>query len=127
MPWPPPDNKLLYRTVLPKHYKDLARPEGITGTVVVEASAWLEDNRWILDLASEDTFIMGLVGHIDPNRDEFGAELARFAAKPLFRGIRCGGQYFEDVERGSFLADMAQLLPATAKNVMKVSWLLGIM
>lgn len=109
VPWPPRENQLLYRTVLPHDAQALAAPEGVTGTVVVEASAWLEDNQWILDLAAENSFIVGLVGHIDPNRPEFGAELERFAANPLFRGIRCGGRYFEDVEQGSFLADMALL------------------
>jgi L-fuconolactonase len=109
VPWPPKDNKLLYRTVLPAHYKTLAEPEGVTGTIVVEASAWLDDNQWVLDLAANEPFIAGLVGHIDPNRPEFGADLDRFAANPRFRGIRCGGAFFEDVEKGTFLADMEKL------------------
>ena len=109
VPWPPADNELLYRTVLPEHHKALAVPEGVSGTVVVEASLWLEDNAWILDLAAQDPHLVGLVGHIDPGRPEFGAELARFAANPLFCGIRCGGRYFEDVEQGTFLADMEML------------------
>ncbi len=109
VPWPTPDQPLLYRTVLPDHCKALALPVGVTGTVVVEASNWLEDNQWILDLAAQDGFLVGLVGHIDPNRPLFAAELARFAANPLFRGIRCGGRYFENIEQGSFLADMALL------------------
>jgi L-fuconolactonase len=109
VPWPPANNELLYRTVLPEHHKALALPEGVTGTVVVEASLWLEDNAWILDLAAQEPHIVGLVGHIDPDRPEFGADLTRFAANPLFRGIRCGGRYFEDVERGTFLADMEAL------------------
>ena len=33
VPWPPKDNKLLYRTVLPPEYKDVAIPEGIHPTV----------------------------------------------------------------------------------------------
>lgn len=114
VPWPTPNNPLLYRPVLPQHCKQLATPEGVTGTVVVEASSWLADNQWILDLAAQDDFIVGLVGHIDPNRPEFGAELEALAANPLFRGLRCGGSYFAAVEQGSFLADMALL---AAKNL----------
>ena len=113
VPWPPADNTLLYRTVLPEHYRALAEPEGVSGTVVVEASAWPEDNQWILDLAANEPpdapFIVGLVGHIDPNQPDFGATLARFAANPLLRGIRCGGQYFDDVAKGSFISDMETL------------------
>ncbi len=77
--------------------------------MVVEASGWLADNQWILDLAAQDPFLVGLVGHIDPNRPEFGAELETLAANPLFRGIRCGGRYFAEIEQGRFLTDMALL------------------
>lgn len=109
VPWPPKENALLYRTVLPHHWRALAEPEGVTATIVVEASAWPEDNAWILSLAADDPSIVGLVGQVPPNRPDFADQLARDAANPLFRGIRCGGRYFEDVESGSFLTDMATL------------------
>ncbi|MBX3013291.1 MAG: amidohydrolase family protein [Caldilineaceae bacterium] len=114
VPWPSADTPLLYRPVLPAHWRALAAPEGVTGTVVVEASGWLEDNQWILDLAAQDGSLVGLVGHIDPNRPEFATELNRFAANPRFRGIRCGGRYLEDLTTGSFVEDMALL---AAKNL----------
>ena len=110
IPWPGADEELLYRTVLPGHHRALAAPEGVTGTVVVEASAWLEDNQWILDLAADEPWIVGLVGHVDPNRPEFKAAIDRFAANELFCGIRCGGSYFADLATGSFLADMEHLV-----------------
>lgn len=109
VPWPPKENKLLYRTVLPEHLKPLAEPEGVVGTVVVEASRWLEDNQWILDLAQNDPFIVGFVSGVVPNQPTFASELARFAASPLFRGIRVGGAFLADVEQGTFLDDMALL------------------
>jgi L-fuconolactonase len=109
VPWPPPENELLYRTVLPIHLKEIAAPLGVTGTVVVEASSWLEDNGWILELAADEPFIMGFVGQIVPDGPDFGDELARFTTNPLFRGIRCGGQRFEAIDQGSFLADLRRL------------------
>jgi predicted TIM-barrel fold metal-dependent hydrolase len=90
VPWPPKNDALLYRPVYPEEFKKLAQPHGVTGTVVVEASPWLEDNQWVLDLAARDKFLLALVGNIKPGRSEFGAELKRFAANPLFRGIRIG-------------------------------------
>ena len=51
VPWPGKSETALYRPVYPRDYRALAAPLGITGTVVVEASAWPADNDWILDLA----------------------------------------------------------------------------
>ena len=109
VPWPGSDSGQLYRTVLPKHYRAVAESEGVTGTVVVEASAWLEDNQWILDLAEADPFIVGLVGHIDPARDSFADDLARYADHPRFCGVRCGSGYFTAEPEGDFLRDMELL------------------
>src|SRR5262245_27953453 len=48
VPWPGKDDKVLYRTVLPKQFREVAGPLGVTGTVVVEASPLVEDNQWLL-------------------------------------------------------------------------------
>lgn len=90
VPWPAPNDEVLYRVVLPEHYRKIAEPLGVTGTVVVEASPWVEDNQWVLDLAAEDSFLVGLVGNLQPDSEEYSSELRRFAANDLFRGIRVG-------------------------------------
>lgn len=90
IPWPKPNDGPLYRTVLPEHFCALAKPEGVTGTVVVEASRWPEDNQWILDLAVNNPVIVGFVGNLNPSEPDFETQLNRFAANPLFRGIRLG-------------------------------------
>jgi hypothetical protein len=41
VPWPPRDEKLLYRTVMPKNYRVQPVPRPVAGTMVVEASPWL--------------------------------------------------------------------------------------
>jgi L-fuconolactonase len=74
--------------VFPEDYKAVAVPEGVTGTVVVEASEWVEDNRWILDLAENEPFVVGFVGNLDPESDAFERHLTKLSANPLFRGIR---------------------------------------
>lgn len=108
VPWPG-EGTDLYRTVLPAHHRQVSAGLGVTGTVVVEASAWIDDNQWILDLAADDPWIVGLVGHVDPLRSEFGSDIERFAGNPLFRGIRVGGDPFKDIDAGSFMSDMELL------------------
>lgn len=108
VPWPNPNDEVLYRRVMPEDYKALAVPEGVTGTVVVEASKWLADNQWILDLAAAEPFIVGFVGHLEPTAD-FEDNLNRFSANPLFRGIRLGSGHLRAIGDPTFLASIEKL------------------
>lgn len=110
VPWPPQSDTLLYRRVLPKDYRALTVALPVTGTVVVEASPWLEDNQWVLDLAAREPFIVGFVGNLSPGTKEFSAHLKRFAANKIFRGIRVGARKAEDTRNGSpFIRDLRLL------------------
>jgi L-fuconolactonase len=109
VPWPQPADTWIYRTVLPVHYRALAEPLGITGTVVVEASPWLEDNQWLLDVVRAEPFVLGVIGNLDPQSADFPANLERFAQEPRFRGIRCGGAQVTGAANGSARAHLAGL------------------
>jgi L-fuconolactonase len=88
VPWPGKGDKVLYRPVLPAEFKKLAAPHGVTGTVVVEASPWVEDNQWLLDQAKDNDVIVGVVGRLLLTDADFAKHLTRFAKNPLYRGIR---------------------------------------
>lgn len=88
VPWPSKEDRTLYRRVLPDEYKRLAQPLGVVGTVVVEASPWVEDNQWLLDLAAKEPFLVGIVGRLGTAADDFEKHLRRFARNPLYRGLR---------------------------------------
>lgn len=90
VPWPS-KGTFLDRKVMPADWLALASPHGIHETVIVEASQWVEDNQWILDLAEKEKCIVGFVGNLDPNDAAFAANLQRFAKNPLYRGIRWRG------------------------------------
>jgi L-fuconolactonase len=112
VPWPPKNDPLLYRTALPKHYRALPVPQRVDGTVVVEASPWIEDNQWILDLAAREPFIVGLVGNLPVGTPEFAGHLKRLAANPLFRGIRVRGASLETGLNDRALLDDLRALAA---------------
>jgi L-fuconolactonase len=99
VPWPGRNETFLYRRILPADYLAEPVPTPVSGTVVVEASGWVEDNQWILDLARNEKFIVGFCGNLDPASDAFATNLARFAANPLYRGIRVSGGNFTNVLR----------------------------
>lgn len=116
VPWPPKNNEKLYRPALPARYRKLAEPHGVVGAIKVEASPWLEDNQWVLDVAAKDTIIVGVVGNVEPGKPEFRGNLERFAKNRLFRGIRYGtlwGRDFPDSTRRQAVLDdlkfMAQM------------------
>ncbi|MEZ6089279.1 MAG: amidohydrolase family protein [Pirellulaceae bacterium] len=108
VPWPP-KNSGLYRTVLPKHLRELPMYRPVTGTVVVEASPWVEDNAWLLELAENDPFIVGIVGNLDPSSEDFTKNLDRFAANPLYRGIRVNYPALEKLAAKNGLSILRQL------------------
>ena len=110
VPWPPRDDKLLYRPVLPKNYRALPVPRPVTGTVVVEASPWIEDNQWALDLAAREPLIVGFVGNLPVGTEAFAGHLKRFAAHSLFRGIRLRDRKLEGaLDDSAFVSDLKLL------------------
>ncbi len=113
VPWPAKHETILYRTVLPAEFRRLTEPLGVTGAIVVEASPWLEDNQWILDVAAGHPLILGFVGHLECGKPEFRNHLARFHKNPLFRGIRVGGGALgQGLSEPAFVADLQRLADA---------------
>lgn len=110
VPWPSPNDPALYRPVLPAEYQKLTAPLGVVGTVVVEASPWVADNQWVLDLAKNNPFVLGLVGHLQPGSPEFAEHFAKLSAQPKFLGIRVNAAPLAaGLEQDAFLADVRKL------------------
>ncbi len=100
--WPLESDTALYRPILPPDFAKVCDENGITATVIVEASSRLEDNQWVLDLVKDepDRYI-GLVGSLEIGTPDFGANLKQLAKDPRFVGIRMrdrprGEGYFND-------------------------------
>jgi L-fuconolactonase len=110
VPWPGKNDPFLYRPVLPGEYRKLAEPLGVVGTVVVEASAWVADNQWVLDLAEREPFLLGLVGNLPPGSDDFREHFPKLSQQSRFRGIRVNsGALKTGLEQPAYLADLKAL------------------
>jgi L-fuconolactonase len=83
----------------PDRYRKLAVPLGAVGAIKVEASPWIEDNLWVLEVAERDTIIVGVIGNLEPDKPEFKEYLERYRKHPLFRGIRYGNLWGRDIRR----------------------------
>jgi predicted TIM-barrel fold metal-dependent hydrolase len=112
VPWPKPTERLLYAPFLPADFRATAAPHRVVGTVVVEASPWLEDNQWLLDLGQRTPEIVAVVGHLKVGQPDFAAHLKRFAADPLFRGLRIGADVLNSQDIPAVAADLRRIADA---------------
>lgn len=86
--WLTPELAPLYRTFGPDDLAPLRERAGVSRTVVVQAAPTVDETRYLLDLASNEDSIAGIVGWVpmlDPDAPTLIAELAQ---KPKFKGIR---------------------------------------
>src|ERR1700682_5054445 len=91
IPWPP-SNSEIYGDVLPQAYKNVAIPNGIVASGVVEASPLVEDNQWILNLLGHDSFFPFFVGQLEIGSAGCASNLERLSHHHQFlriRGFRC--------------------------------------
>jgi L-fuconolactonase len=85
----------------PERYRKLAVPLGAVGAIKIEASPWIEDNLWVLEVAQKDPIVVGVVGNLEPDKPEFAEYLERYHKNPLFRGIRYGNLWGRDITKQS--------------------------
>ena len=99
----------------PERYRKLAVPLGVVGAIKVEASPWIEDNLWVLEVAQKDPIIVGVVGNLEPDKPEFPEYLERYHKNPLFRGIRYGNLWGRDITKQSANPDFISGLKRLAE------------
>lgn len=109
IPWPPKTDSLLYKPHLPENFRAIVASFHVVGAVVVEASDWVEDNQWILDLAKANPEIVGFIGNLRPGQPEFATHLRRFSADPLFRGLRLKSSDLKNLGQPAFDSDIRRL------------------
>jgi predicted TIM-barrel fold metal-dependent hydrolase len=107
VPWPKKSETVLYRPTYPERYLAAIQPFRVDGVVVVEASAWLEDNQWLLEVADRSRLVKAIVGNIQPGTPQFKDALTRFSKHPRFRGIRIyAGSVPAIIARPEAIADL---------------------
>lgn len=89
VPWPPPSDDVLFRPTVARHFDAICAANGVTATVIVEASDRVEDNQWVLDLVKHNPKrYIGLVGNLPIGTPQFAKHLERFAKDKRYVGIR---------------------------------------
>jgi L-fuconolactonase len=78
----------LRRDFLPNDLKIELESKGFQGSVAVQARQTLEETRWLLELATDASFILGVVGWVDLRSSNVRSQLEAFAGNPKLVGIR---------------------------------------
>ena len=87
-PWMSSSVEVLYRDYLPAQLKPILEENGVSQTVLVQASNSIEESRWLLSLADENPFIVGVVGWVDLQDADVDRQLDEFSAHQKFKGVR---------------------------------------
>jgi len=86
-PWIGAGMERIARDFLPADLVATARPEGLGGSVAVQARQSLAESRWLLELAA-DPFVCGVVGWVDLRSDRVAGDLATLSTWKKFVGVR---------------------------------------
>ena len=91
----------LMRDFLPRDLAPLLRGSMIDGCVAVQAASTTHETRWLLDLASAHSFILGVVGWADLAAPDCADQLAALPERSRLKGLR---HLVEDEPDPHFLA-----------------------
>jgi L-fuconolactonase len=86
--WPPPDLADIHRDFMPHDLEPTLRACGIGGTVLVQSLPTLGDTDFLLDLADQHSFILGVVGWVDLKAADAASHIARLAAHSKLKSLR---------------------------------------
>lgn len=106
--WIKKDDKILSRSFLPAVHEPIAKANGITGIVVVQAGQSLPDNQWNLDITAHNPRLYrGVVGNLSEviGTPAFQPLFEKLCEDPRYLGYRLSGRYQEKLT-DAFFADL---------------------
>jgi len=121
--WIKKDNKTLYRSFLPADHEPIAKANGVSGIIVVQAGQSLPDNQWNLDITAHNPRLYrGVVGNFSETigTPAFRPLFEKLCENPRYVGYRLSGRYQEKLT-DAFFDD----LRLTAQKGRTVDFLLG--
>ena len=85
--WLKPDNPI-HRVFLPTDLQPLMAEAGVDATILVQAAPTSDETDYLLGIARDTSWVLGVVGWIDLLAPDATSEVRRRADDPLFLGVR---------------------------------------
>jgi L-fuconolactonase len=86
--WIGDNMSVLKRDFLPSDLEVALKNIGLDGSIAVQARQSLDETKWLLQLASENPFIKGVVGWVDLCSLEIESQLVEFSKNKKLVGVR---------------------------------------
>ena len=86
--WMSPGLTALYRDFMPHDLEPEMRAAGVSESIVVQAAATLAESRFLLDIAQQCDFVVGVVGWVDMASPKAAHDLAALSESRWLKGIR---------------------------------------
>jgi len=86
--WIDDSMKAIRREFLPEELRREIDMAGVDGVVSVQARQTLAETDWLLELASQHSFIKGVVGWVELISENVSAELERFVTTSKLKSVR---------------------------------------
>lgn len=86
--WLTPELAPLYRDFLPNELAPILRANGVEGTVLVQAAPTVAETEYLLELADNNSFVLGVVGWVDFDATHAATQIAQLATHPKLVGLR---------------------------------------
>ena len=93
--WIKKDDPILYRSFLPEHHQPIAKANGVTGVVLVQAGQSIPDNQWNLDITAHNKKLyIGVVGNLSKviGTDAFKPLFDKLCKDERYVGYRLSGR-----------------------------------
>lgn len=104
--WITDEMAVLKRDFLPEDLAPILQQHDCLGSVAVQASQTVQETEWLLQLADENPFILGVVGWVDLRDFQVSRTLQQLSRHPKLKGIR---HVIQDEPDEQFMLDPAFL------------------
>ena len=110
--WIDDDMSVIRKDFLPSDLAKVYMENGINGCIAVQADQTLEETDFLIDLASKNDFIKGIVGWVDLRSENIEKVLEKYSKQNIVKGFRHVVQAESDhnfLLRPSFLRGISSL------------------
>src|SRR5690606_3131844 len=86
--WIDDDMAKIRRDFMPQDLKPILEENNVEGCISIQADETEEETAFLLELASTNTYIKGVVGWVDLRSEDIHEKLNQLAKNPIIKGFR---------------------------------------